>query len=340
MAPVITRFASIVALGSMVSAFAAGCEGAEDAPSTSEEAELQAAPSGNPTRYPIVLAHGFNASPDNKWGFYKVKSALEADGHEVLEARVSPYNTPEVRAKQLAEQIDAFLASTGATKVNVVAHSMGGLDTRVLVSPNGLGYGDRVASVTTISTPHRGSAIADVGMKFIPGGKAGDAIDALASVWGRRFTEDDLANDADLKGTMIALSEKHSPEFNAKYTDAPGVYYQSWAGVSAKAGIGDNEDDDVCEKKLPGGNADLMDGSLRAGAILVGHGFGFQKRFEPNDGMTTVKSAKWGTFRGCLRADHLDEVGQPGHDAPNARTKFDHLVFYRTLAFDLSAREL
>ena len=37
---------------------------------------------------------------------------------------------------------------------------------------------------------------------------------------------------------------------------------------------------------------------------------------EPNDGLVTVTSATWGTFLGCIPADHLDEVGQLLGDAP------------------------
>jgi triacylglycerol lipase len=54
--------------------------------------------------------------------------------------------------------------------------------------------------------------------------------------------------------------------------------------------------------------------------------------------MATVESAMWGTFRGCIPADHLDEVGQIRHDAPDAVTGFDHVQFYRDLAHDLAQR--
>src|SRR5262249_51243807 len=43
--------------------------------------------------------------------------------------------------------------------INLVAHSMGGLDARFLISH--LGMAGRVRSLTTVATPHRGSALAD-----------------------------------------------------------------------------------------------------------------------------------------------------------------------------------
>jgi triacylglycerol lipase len=55
-----------------------------------------------------------------------------------------------------------------------------------------------------------------------------------------------------------------------------------------------------------------------------------------NDGMVTVDHAKWGEFRGCIPADHLDQVGQIKHDDADDSTGFDHIRFYRNLAFDLA----
>ena len=54
--------------------------------------------------------------------------------------------------------------------------------------------------------------------------------------------------------------------------------------------------------------------------------------------MVTVESAKWGVFRGCIPADHMDEVGQRiGSDAPARWSRFDHIRFYRRIAFGLDA---
>lgn len=63
----------------------------------------------------------------------------------------------------------------------------------------------------------------------------------------------------------------------------------------------------------------------------VAHGWNLY----PNDGMVRVESAKWGRFRGCIPADHLDEVGHK-KNGPDARTGFDHVRFYRNVAFELS----
>lgn len=291
-------------------------------------------PAGEATSYPIVLAHGFDASPDNRWGFYQVEEALVADGHTVYVAQVPPYNSVEVRAGYLAQQVDEVLAQTGAPRVNLVAHSMGGLDGRYLISS--LGYGDKVASLTTIASPHQGSAVADVALKLLPG-VADDAINALARAWGRTYS--DVAEDTDLRAALTALSEDNAAKFNAANPNDPQVFYQSWAGVSSVLGIPGPWDEAACEGKRlshPRGGADRMDLTLIPMAAMVAHG----TELRPNDGMATVEGAKLGLFQGCIPADHLDEVGQPKDEGADYHTGFDHVRFYRNLAFDLSARGL
>lgn len=296
--------------------------------------------------HPIVLAHGFDASTTNRWSFYKVEATLRADGHVVHAAQVSPYKSVPDRAAELAGHVkiaqDMCRAKPGcdASKVHIIAHSMGGLDSRYLISK--LGYGDRVASLTTISTPHRGSRIADVLLKVIPD-DFDRAIGAMASVWARTFTSRDLADDSDVVAALRSISEAETVSFNEQVPNDPRVTYLSWAGVSNVAGIPNSQDDDACEGKfnprggpraawaLGGGFRDIMDASLVPAAGFVAHG----TELRPNDGMVMVDSAKWGRFKGCVPADHLDEVGQPAHDGARFFGGFDHLDFYRRLASSL-----
>lgn len=285
-------------------------------------------PAGAPTRYPIVLMHGFNAGREGGWSFYRVEDALRGDGHTVYTAEVPPFAPVAERARALAPQIDRLLRDTGAAKVNLVAHSMGGLDARYYTAALAP---DAVASVTTISTPHRGSRVADAGLGLIPG-IADDALDFLAALWGRTYNE--VAADADVRAALTALSSDEAERFNAEVADVPGVDYQSWAGVSSVLGVANPFDEGACEFAILGGgeNADRMNAQLVPGAALLAG-----VRFTPNDGMSTVASAKWGRFRGCIPADHFDEVGQPEHDRPDPHTGFDHVRFYRNLAFELAA---
>ena len=318
---------------------AAGC-GAPDESAlaeTDEQIELFAAPallsppSGRATRHPIVLTHGFDASPTNRWGFNGVSQALRQDGHTVIVATVPPYDSPAVRAMHLARYVDQALATGRTGKVNILAHSMGGLDSRELISV--LGYGDRVASLTTISSPHRGTRVADVALRLMPG-SADDAINALASAWGRTYST--VAQDSHLRDAMSALAESNAARFNAAHPNDTRVYYQSWAGVSSVLGVPNPKDFEACEGRFLTyrKRRDAMDALLVPVAGIVAHG----TELRPNDGLATVESAKHGTFRGCIPADHLDQVGQIKDTRRDTRTGFDHLRFYRTVAFDLAKR--
>lgn len=289
-------------------------------------------PAGRATRYPVVLLHGFNAGRTGSWSFYRVQEALEADGHDVYAAEVHAFASTQTRALALATQIDALLARQGAPdKVNLVAHSMGGLDARYLVSE--LGYGDRVASVTTISSPHHGSAVADVALRLLPE-PADELISDLATIWSTTFNA--IEEDADVRAALTSLSTPEMERFNAQVQDDSRVYYQSWAGVSSVLGLNNGKDEEACEGlflRHPG-QSDVMNKLLWPMAAILAPGLSLT----PNDGMSTVASARWGEFRGCIPADHYDEVGQIRRDGADTHTGFDHVRFYRNVAFDLAER--
>jgi triacylglycerol lipase len=121
---------------------------------------------------PVVLAHGifridqlrilFQQQLGIEHGlhyFLGIAPFLREHGVQVLETDVSFCGSLERRATQLAKAVDALLTSTGAPKVAIIGHSMGGLDARKMIVD--LGFHDKVASLTTIGTPHHGSSSAD-----------------------------------------------------------------------------------------------------------------------------------------------------------------------------------
>src|SRR6185436_1181555 len=114
------------------------------------------------------------------------------------------------------------------------------------------------------------------------------------------------------------------------------VYYQSWAGVSSLLAIPNGADKAACEGKLLAHDdkADLMSPILAPAAPIVAHG----TKAEPNDGFVLVSSAKHGNFRGCVPADHADEIGLLRTSSLDAHTGFDVVRFYRNVAYDLAAR--
>ncbi|MCM1578837.1 MAG: triacylglycerol lipase, partial [Ruminococcus sp.] len=109
-----------------------------------------------PLKYPIVLAHGMGFRDDGIIGYWgRIPKALEARGERIFYSGSDGNGNVEGNALQMKESVDRALAVTGAEKVNIIAHSKGGLEARYLISS--LGYGKRTASLTTLSTPHNGS---------------------------------------------------------------------------------------------------------------------------------------------------------------------------------------
>ena len=98
--------------------------------------------------------------PQKLFGFEYFKG-LQQIYHNALFPPVSGLGSVTARAQQLADQIAVKFP---AGPVHIVAHSMGGLDARCLLARNlnGLANPGRVASLSTISTPHHGSPVADL----------------------------------------------------------------------------------------------------------------------------------------------------------------------------------
>jgi triacylglycerol esterase/lipase EstA (alpha/beta hydrolase family) len=127
--------------------------------------------------YPIVLAHGiarFDAltdmlldvdnddALDHKHYFKGIRTHLNSEGFEARHTQVDWAGSVEKRSSDLKREVEGVLQATGAERVHIIAHSMGGLDSRhMLFDSRNDGFHRKVATVTTISTPHRGSPVAD-----------------------------------------------------------------------------------------------------------------------------------------------------------------------------------
>jgi triacylglycerol lipase len=135
--------------------------------------------------YPIVLAHGI-ARFDALWNpllrllpefiarrfdglnyFRNIKTHLESHGYVVYQASVPFAASLDVRAKSLAEQVQAIYLLSGRSRsvrrrVHIIGHSMGGLDARYAIAK--LGLERAVSALSTIGTPHNGTSLADIGL--------------------------------------------------------------------------------------------------------------------------------------------------------------------------------
>ncbi|MDE7085025.1 MAG: triacylglycerol lipase, partial [Clostridia bacterium] len=116
--------------------------------------------------YPVVLVHGFGFRDGKRlcyWG--RIPNLLKAKGGKVFYGEQDSCGTIEDNACFLKDRIVQVLKETGAEKVNIIAHSKGGLEARYLISS--MKEADKIASLTTIGTPHRGSKSIEKIPKFI-----------------------------------------------------------------------------------------------------------------------------------------------------------------------------
>jgi triacylglycerol lipase len=153
-------------------------------------------------RHPVVLAHGvlgFDeiaiAGRRHRY-FRNVAEQLAPWGAEFHHASVPPAAGVEVRAGTLVSLVRALPGQ----RVNVIAHSMGGLDARYAIAR--LGLADRVASLVTIGSPHHGTPLAEIPM-----------VRATA-----RFLRFAALRD---------LGPEALERFNREVSDVPGVAYCS-----------------------------------------------------------------------------------------------------------------
>lgn len=260
---------------------------------------------------PFILAHGLlgfdelRLAGQNLPGIQYwrgIREALAAKGVEVITAAVPPSGSIEARAAKLGENI---AQRARGKSVNIIGHSMGGLDARYMISqlrPQNV----NVLSLTTIASPHRGSAFADylfesIGPAYIP---------KLYKVMGRFGLE---------TGAFSQLTVKYmTQEFNPKTPDVDGIKYYSY-GASLEPSIWSvfKPSHDIIKQ---------MEGDL-------------------NDGLVSVHSSKWGKYQGTLvGVSHLDLINWTNRlkwyiwELTGGKRTFNAIALYLHIA-DMLAKE-
>ena len=264
------------------------------------------------TAYPIILVHGAGFRDLRipvYWG--RIPRVLKEHGADVFFGEQDSWGSVETNAHALCERIDAVLAKTGAKKVNLIAHSKGGVEARMAASS--LGYGAKIASITTIGTPHRGSKTFSI---FLKAPRAMFSVAAFAVNNWIRLVGD---KKPDFRRVCEEFDVAHMERFNAQNPDVDGVFYQSVAGVM----------------KHPFSDINLS----TANAVL--------NRIEgPNDGLVSTESAAWGerclmicgnTRRGISHLDEIDFRRRPFSKKAGDGV-LDMTAFYVSLVSDLRER--
>ncbi|MEK6578265.1 MAG: alpha/beta fold hydrolase, partial [Bdellovibrionota bacterium] len=222
-------------------------------------------------KYPIVLIHGLGARGiyGNIEYFYGLAPLLRKAGNQTLSANLTGWQTIAHRATELKTQIEHAFPEG---KVNLVGHSMGGLDARYLTSA--LGFEGRVASVTTIGTPNHGSILADIALGIVPG-IGFTATEKLMGLMG--------ATPAAFKEFT---TEYMTEDFILKSPDISSVAY-----FSASSVIRGN----IFTRALP--------------LFWVPHPL-ISKLEGENDGFVSLESSRWGTHICTYEGDHYAQIGQ------------------------------
>jgi len=264
-------------------------------------------PSLIPVRAPVVLMHGFGVGASFRRGGHLHQEALylRSRGVRAVAPNVSPYNTVQARTAQWARRLERVLDETGADRLLLVAHSMGGLDARYLITK--MGWHDVVDILVTISTPHRGSAVAtlvldqpDLVRRWLTD---------MADWVGTHILEDGSAN---IRKALRELTPEHvEARFNPDVPNHPDVTYWSYG---CQAGRGTDTPIAPIFRYL---NGYLYE---REGA---------------NDGIVSVRSARWGKYQGTVNADHGRQVGL----SSGLASHFDSNAFYASIAENLAQKE-
>jgi len=252
------------------------------------------------TKYPILLAHGmagFSAvGPLQYWN--GITEDLVGNGANVFVAQQASFNSSEVRGEQLLIQAKQVLAITGAQKINLIGHSHGTQSVRYVAGllPN------KIASVTAVGGPTKGSDVADVVYEFSKSPVGPIAAPIIAAGVNAFFSLVGIGSghyyEQDALAGMYSLTTRGAAEFNQRFPDGVpttacgtgtelvnGVRYYSWSGTGVLTNV-----------------LDPFDYALAATSLLIP---------SENDGLVPRCSSHLGTvIRDNYAFNHLDEVNQ------------------------------
>lgn len=184
------------------------------------------------TKYPILLVHGVffrDFKYFNYWG--RITDELQKNGAKIYFGNHQSALSVDDSARELTERIKQIAAETGCEKVNIIAHSKGGLDCRRAISR--FGADKYVASLTTINTPHRGCEFADYLLGVVPKSMQ----DKIANTYNaamRKFGD----KNPDFLSAVADLTHKNCEKLNETTPDVDGVFYQSVGSKLNKASNG------------------------------------------------------------------------------------------------------
>lgn len=118
--------------------------------------------SAAPAKDPVVIVPGFTTGPIIDTAYIPLASRLRSAGYDVTMLTYPDFGFGDIRdnSQRLANTVAAVRARTGAAKVDIVSHSMGGLVSRYYVKS--LGGSATVDRLIMLGSPNYGTAIANI----------------------------------------------------------------------------------------------------------------------------------------------------------------------------------
>ena len=238
----------------------------------------------------------------------------------------APSVGPVASVKERAESLHQFLEDNFQNQnINLIGFSMGGLDSRYLISHiKNKSY--KVLSLATVATPHRGSSFMDFCRDNLGVGNLSSYIktkndDKILKQIDKEFIQiqHDYTSRQNYLATLLKpldapaftnLTREYCAAFNRVTLDDPSVYYTSYAATAI----------------------------LKVFAPLAFPNWIIDNREGENDGLVSVDSARWGHFKGLLQCDHWDLIPSQVRTVTDNFKKrpFDHVHFYKTVVTDLA----
>ncbi|KAI9505737.1 Alpha/Beta hydrolase protein, partial [Coemansia spiralis] len=211
------------------------------------------------------------------------------------------------------------LEKIGAKKINILGHSMGGLDARYLITHiRSKNYS--VESLTTVCTPHRGSPFMDWCRDYLSIGYRVDPdqlIRDFATLWKRPMDASPMDANSTSDAADILGSETEQDYLDRSVLLLRMVYRRLMAMLDTPAYACLTTD--YCKRffnpstpNVPGveylsigAYLDTSDVSDKINPLIIPHDI-IHKAEGPNDGFVSLTSAQWGHYLGSVCADHFD----------------------------------
>ncbi|KAL5113806.1 lipase 2 [Pleosporales sp. CAS-2024a] len=273
-------------------------------------------------KHTVILAHGLlgfdelrlagHFLPGLKY-WRGITEALSHNGIEVIVAAVPPSGSIEARAAKLAERI---AQQAKGKQVNIIAGKSSqayggectdpsrGLDSRYMISrlqPTDF----KILSLTTIASPHRGSAFADYMFETM-GPRRVKRIYKVMEYFGFET------------GAFSQLTQKYMREsFNPRTPDVEQVRYYSY-----------------------GASLEPNKWSVFAASHAI-----VKQTEGLNDGLVSIQSSRWGDYKGTLiGVSHLDVINWTNRlkwwfwELTGSKRSFNAIAFYLDIC-DMLAKE-